>query len=341
MNLFGMIRSVERVTQAPAWPAQSSPWAGTSAEKIVRADIQGIRSSSVTREDAMKVPAIVKARALLCGQIAKLPLRAYRGAERIEEKAWMYRSDSAFSPHSRMVWTVDDLIFYGTSLWALKRGPSGEVTDALRVARDRWQIEDDLGIKVDGEFIADDEVCLIEGPQEGLLSIADTTIDAALDMANAWANRVNSPVPLVELHNTDRAMAMTDDEIDDLIDSWEESRRNGGTAYTPNSIETKIHGQAATDLFIEGRNASRLDFANFTNVPGALLEGSQAQSTLTYSTQEGKRNEFADFTVDYWIGPIAARLSMDDITPSGERVEFDTEILKDPQPTEQATATKD
>lgn len=340
MKLFDLVRSVERVTQAPAWPAQSSPWANLSAEKIVRADITGLRTSTVTREDAMKIPAVVKARALICGQIAKLPLRAYQGVAQIEEKRWMCWS-SVFSPHQRMIWTVDDLLFFGTSLWAIARDADGGVIDALRVPRDQWDLDENLGIKVRGEFVADDEVCLIEGPQEGLLTIADTTIAAALDMSAAWAQRVNSPVPLVELHSTDRAMTLTDDEIDTMIDSWEESRQNGGTAYTPSTIETRVHGQAQTDLFIEGRNASRLDFANFANVPGALLEGSQAQSTLTYSTQEGKRNEFADFTIDYWADPIAARLSMDDITPSGERVAFDTEILKSVTPTESATATKD
>ncbi|MGO8609807.1 hypothetical protein ACC848_43405, partial [Rhizobium johnstonii] len=63
--------------------------------------------------------------------------------------------------------------------------------------------------------------------------------------------------------------------------------------YTPHNIEVKTHGQASTDLFVEGRNAAVLDIARLLNLPASLLDGAQSQASLTYVTTEGKRSEFA------------------------------------------------
>ncbi len=61
------------------------------------------------------------------------------------------------------------------------------------------------------------------------------------------------------------------------------------------------------------------------------MDASLSTASLTYSTQEGQRNEFADFTLPYWMEPIQQRLSMDDVVLPGERVRFDlTELFTVP-----------
>ena len=67
---------------------------------------------------------------------------------------------------------------------------------------------------VHGEKVGPREVVLFEGPQDGLLEIAAEDIRAALSMKSAWKQRVDAPVPLVELHNTDANMPLTDTEIE-------------------------------------------------------------------------------------------------------------------------------
>lgn len=160
-------------------------------------------------------------------------------------------------------------------------------------------------------------------------------------MARAWSSRVDSPVPLIELHLTDSNAQLSDAEQDALIETWETSRRRGGTALTPAEIETKVHGTTPTDLFVEGRNASRLDFANYLALPGALLDGSTATASLTYSTKETSRNELVDLSLAYWATPIEARLSMDDVTPAGSRIGFDLEYLSAPTQPVQGPAHED
>jgi len=345
MGFFDAFKFASRVAAAPNLAASTgvvSPWTAGTLSKIAWSDVLGAEADVVTRADAMRVPAVAKARALIVGTLSRQPLATFRGAEKIAAPAWVYRTSTDVAPQTRMAWTLDDLIFGGASLWAVERGASGQITDAVRVPPEWWSVGADLRVVVNGQPVEADEVILFQGPQEGLTEIAASTIRAALAMEQAWSSRVTSPVPLVELHSTDAAMPLTVDEVDDLLTAWESARSAGNaTAFTPANVEARIHGDAPTELFVEGRNAIRLDVANFLNIPAALLDGSTATASLTYSTQEGRRNELVDYSLAYWATPIEARLSQDDVTPRGTRIAFDLEYLSTPNQPAQGPARED
>ncbi len=240
-----------------------------------------------------------------------------------------------------MLWTIDDLIFGGVSLWTVERDAKGNVSNALRVPPEWWEVTPDLEILVNGVPASDGSVIMFEGPQDGLLELADTDIRAAANMTKAWASRVKSPVPLVELHQNEDVQ-LDRAEIDAAIAEWETARSAGGaTGWTPYNIDLRVHGDAKTELYVEGRNASRLDFANYLQVPASLLEGSMSTASLTYSTQEGQRNELVDYSLSYWAAPIEARLSLDDVVPRGQRVAFDLTWFTGNQTPPTAPATED
>src|SRR5690606_19684720 len=88
-----------------------------------------------------------------------------------------------------------------------------------------------------------------------------------------------------------------------------------------------------SQMFIEGRNAVRLDFANLTNIPASLLDGSTATASLTYTTAEGQKSSFHEQSLRYWSAPIEHRLSMDDVVPRGQRVRFDISYTTQVPPT--------
>lgn len=302
-----------------------SPWSTTQLQTVVLADILGTDAIPPTRAEAMSVPAIAKARHLICSPLARMPLVAYQGAARVaDQPAWLYRTNGQTAPQIRMLWTLDDLLFGGWSLWAVERDEDGDIADAARVPPELWTFGADGQVEVAGGGVDADSVVLFSGPFEGLLEAAPTTIRAGRRMEAAWQGRVESPIPAIELHQT------TDDELDedevaDLIEAWATARRDphGAIAYTPYNIEAKAHGVASHELFVEGRNAIRLDVANLTGLPGELLDGSTATASLTYSTQEGTRNEFVDYSLGMWMMPVEARLSMDDCCPEGTRIAFD------------------
>lgn len=314
----------------PQTLTMASPWSGGNLTRVALADIAGLRLDGISRDEAMKVPAVARGRGLIVGHLSRLPLKLWDVATDTEQPApaWFGSTATLQSPRLRMAWTLDDLIFTGLSLWAVQRD-GDTITDALRVPRSEWAVDpDSLGVLVRGVPVTDpSQVLLFEGVQEGICTIAADEIRGARDMTNAWRQRVASPIPNVALKQTDANDQLTDEEIDDLVEDWEKARRAGGTAFVPYGIEPEALGTVAADLYVEGRNAGRLDIANYLQVPANLLEGSMSTASLTYSTQEGRRSDFIDTCLAYWATPIEARLSQDDVCPDGTAGRFDFSSL--------------
>jgi hypothetical protein len=229
--------------------------------------------------------------------------------------------------------TLDDLIFYPYSLWLTQRGEVSngrrDILNAVHCPYDSWRINEAGLIELEDDDnqwkVADeDQVILIPGPSEGLIAYASRTLRGSADLESAWVSRARTPAPLTELHITDD-VALNDEEIIATRDDWVAARRarDGAVAVTPSNVEVIDHGQADAQLFIEGRNASRLDIAAFFNLPGALLDATTATASLTYVTQEGTRSDVSALSLPYWVRPIEARLSQDDIVPAGQSVRFD------------------
>jgi hypothetical protein len=314
-----------------------SPLSESQMHRIVWSDVFGTTPGLITREQALALPAVFKARAVLLALLADKPLIAYDERELFEaelagrdpiplpfdrQPAWLRSTAGAVSPWHRMAVTLDDIVFYGWCLWTLDRDDAGEIVDAVRVPMGLWKF-DELGrvmVKAHDaapfEPAVDRDVLLIPGPSEGLLAYATRSLEGASDIEDAWVDRAKNPIPVMELHQTVESN-LKPEEAKATVDDWNAARRSGGAAFTPYDIEAKAHGIVAADLYIEGRNAGRLDVGNYFNLPASLLDGSVATASLTYSTQEGDANEVALYSTPYWSNPITGRLSQDDVAGAG------------------------
>lgn len=333
-------RTIERAgaPTAPIPSSLASPFSNAQLTTIAIADMTGVATVSPTRAAAMRVPSIVKGRGLIAGTLSRCPLTQWEGSRMIESAPWMQRTDTGQPPSRRMLWTYDDLIFNGLSLWACQRETDGALVDAVRVPPHMWSIDDQLHVTVADKAISNEQAILFEGPQEGLVVIAVETITGSAALERAWTKRVTSPIPMVMLQSTDPLYDLDDDEADELVDKWERARASGGTGYAPAGIKPDVLGQLVADLFIQGRNAVRIDVANILQMPSAMLDGALSTASLTYVTTEGKRNEFHDYTLGYWADPVEARLSQDDVVPPGRRTAHDlSNLVTLPAPTTSAT----
>jgi hypothetical protein len=307
-----------------------SPWTPGQLQQLVWSDIFGLETQWITRAEALTIPAVFKARAVLLSMIADKVLYALRGGERVDpQPAWLSWTPGQLSPWQRMANTVDDLIFYGWSLWSRENGSRGEILAAVRIPFEFWkfnQAGEILVVDEEGEWVPVDPatVILIPGPSAGLLDYATRTLRGAARLETSWANRAASPIPAIDLHETTMS-GITTEEAQAVVNEWAAARQDpaGATAFTPYNIEARALGNISPDLFIEGRNATRIDVANFFNLPAQLLDGSLSTASLTYSTQEGRRNDVLDYGIPYWIRPIESRLSQDDVVPHGQSVGFD------------------
>ena len=310
-----------------------SPWQQGSPNQIVWDDLFGIAGTLITRDQAMSIPGVQRGRGILLSLICDKPLVDYRGSTRLDpQPSWLYRTPGWAGPWRRMASILDDHIFYGISAIATKRGAISSglkpILSATHIPFDDWQV-DEAGrvclLDEDGYFVPadEDDVILIPGPSEGLLATATRTLAGAVELERSWVQRAKNPIPMIDLHETIPNM-LDATEAQEVVDSWAAARASetGGIAFTPNVIEARAMGQYEPTMFLEARNASKLDVASFFQIPGSLLDASTATASLTYVTQEGQSSSLDTLTVPYWARPIEDRLSQDDVVPVGQTVRF-------------------
>ncbi|MHC9045815.1 phage portal protein [Microbacterium saperdae] len=325
-----------------------SPLAGPTAsiQQLVFSEYFAGEFAELTREGALSIPPLKRGRDILVATIASMQLQEWQDASETTPDWLLNGSSTGISAWHRLAMTIDDLIFYDWSLWAIKRkaGPESPIVDAIRVPYEDWSIDNTTGtVFVRGEQVNAHEVIAFPGNGSGgVLAAGATTIKGYRALERSWIGRAQNPIPLVELHQTtddpltdgydddgNEDDEAEDNEIRSLIDSWSEARTSptGAVGFTPHNVEVRVHGNVQTDLYVEGRNAAVLDIARLLGLPASLLDGSMSTATLTYSTTEGKSNEFASYALPAWMSPIEARLSLDDVSPKGRVIRFDRSAL--------------
>jgi hypothetical protein len=335
----------------------TSPWSSNTLQRIVAEDVFGSDLPLNTRQSAMELPAVARGRNLIVSTIPRFPLvdldvgqsvpvrpdlsaitdraqrlaaldeyRADMRAFRNAQPTWLYSAADGTSPQLRLSWTIDDLMFYGWSCWwrtndATSRFP----LSAGRIPFGDWSINADNRVEVHGQVQDDDRVIVIPGLHEGILSFGRRTLTDARSLYDIVRQRLVNPAPQLNLHQVD-GPDMTPTQIDELVDAWALARQGGrgGVGYTSKHIELQELGAAAdAQLMIEARNAASLDLARMIGVSANRLDATSAKASLNYETATGRNQEFIDFDIALYMTPITARLSMDDVTARGHRVEFD------------------
>lgn len=330
---------------AARYPSIASPFnpPADQLSAVVWADLIGTEYAPLPRAAAIALPAVARQRHLLAGTIARLALRVLKvDTELAEQPRWTTRTDRPVSPYHRMLWTVDDLLFHGWSLWRAERGFGGILLAVDRVPFERWDTDTVGRLRVDGEYVNSDQIILIPGPHEGILNFGAAAIRRAIANADAASNAARNPSAYLELHYTGD-QDLTDAEIDRNITRWAQARRgeNGGVAWTSKHLEVKEHGSHESQLLIEGRNADAVDMSRLVSSPAAMADATTAGASLTYETTEGRNGQFIDYGVGLYMDAIAARLSMDDVVPAGQRTAFDTSLIRDLAPPATGAPTED
>jgi hypothetical protein len=308
----------------PVSPGLESPNQTSTLAKVAYAEYFVGAYGVVDRLAALQIPAIKKARDTLLAIVAGLELKEYEG-DQVIDQPWLYRTKSGISCWHRNAYVFDDLFFYDWSALAVERDSSGQITDGLHIPFERWSTDANGVVSVDFQPANSKEVILIPGNGSGgILSAGAAIIRGAQALQQAWIGRAQNPIPLLVIQQvTDDELE--DEEIEEMVDSYAAARTSptGAVAFADNRVKLEAMGVVSSDLFEEGRNAVVLDIARLTGVPAAILDGSQAQASLTYETQEGRRTDVDDYSVPMWTDPWQARLSLDDVSAEGRVIRFD------------------
>lgn len=322
---------------APAPLGLASPWSQPNhLASVVWRDIFGDTAlRPVTRAEAMSVPAAARARHVLCTTIAARELVAYRGDQRIAPPSWATSTAGALSPFHRMVWTVDDLLWFGWSCW---RRTSNSATDGRPLQMDRlpmgrWSFDTHGNVlwdRLDGAGqrpALPGELVLIPGFHEGLLTFAQDTLRHAADLQRAAGRAARHPSAYLALKQTG-GTPLSRDERRELIAEWAAAREgeNGGVAFLNETLDARELGTFDRHLVLDGRNAAAVDVARAASLPADLVDAA-GQTSLTYSNARDNDRRGVDYGSGGYMGAISARLSQDDVAPAGQRLAFDLEEL--------------
>lgn len=303
-----------------------SPWV-TSELHTVFADIVGADKLPLTREKAMQVPAVAKARHTICPTLARIPL-VVEGSADTEVSAFIEQPDPTMSRFLLLTWTFDDQLFHGVSWWHVTaRYASNRIKTVRRVLPGGVTHEQGKWF-VYGDQTPPADILRLDGPHEGLLNFASTTLRQASDIEAATAKAARNPVPDIDLHQT-QGTTLPKAERTELVQAWVDARRgdSGSVAYTSPNIEARALGQHPERLLISARNAAAVDVARHAGIPADSIDASPEQQTLTYNTAETKMRALIDFGLAAYSMALTSRLSLSDVTPRGTRIVHDFDAV--------------
>lgn len=295
----------------------------------------------VSRHDAMTVPSIARARNLVCGTVASIPLEYYnkKTGEVIAAPRWINQLSKTQPSFVTLTWIVDSLMMYGVSYLRVTERYAEDLRPSAFewVANVRVTFDVDLyGLNVtqyyiDASPVSMNDIVTIQGFDEGILDRGGRTIQAAIDVERAAAVNSANPQPAGFIKNSGAELPPA--ETQGLISAWNKSRRNNSTAYLSATLDYNAVSFSPKDMmYTDAIRSLSTQIARLTNVPAYLLSSEDNQS-MTYSNVQDERKQFYALSIEPYIQAIQSRLSMDDISTAGHEVRFavfDTFLKQDP-----------
>jgi len=295
----------------------------------------------VSRKDAMSVPSVARARNLICGTVAGIPLEYYskRTGEVMAAPRWINQLAKNQPSFITICWIVDSLLFYGVSYLRVteRYAEDGRPSAFEWIANARVTFTTDLeGIMVtqyyvDAAPIAMNDIVTIQGFDEGVLERAGQTINSAIQLNKSASIASATPMASGILKNTGADLPPA--EVSGLLAAWKRSRNNNSTAYLTSTLEFQPTQFSPKEMMmVEGIQNLSTEIARAMNVPAYYLSSDQ-NTTMTYANVTEERKQFFALSIEPYIQAIQTRLSMDDISTAGHEVRFavfDTFLKQDP-----------
>jgi HK97 family phage portal protein len=294
-------------------------------------------SPYTTRQEAMEVPSVARARSIICGTAASLPLRAFNkinGAQ-IDGRTILTQPDPALPTAVMMSWTFDDLVFHDVAYWqVLELSPEdNRPTRARRIdpMRISYNTEGYNNVIINGFFL-DGQQLPMAGVGSlivfyglgtgGILTRAGRTIKTALDLEKAVSRMAEEPNPAMYIKNS--GVDLPASQVSALLSNWKAARAQRATAYLSGNLEVETFGFDASQMELSAnRMNTATEIARLMNIPAWYLNAESTSSTYSNTLQE--RRSLIDLSLMPFLIAVEQRLSMDDITPSTQKVRFEIE----------------
>ena len=305
------------------------------------------KGAGVSKAVALQVPSFARALQVYTHTISAFELKEYMGRDQVVARAFLVQPSKVTTYTAIMSRTVSDLLLYDVAYWYISaRSWDGFPSEITYMPYDQISfipfspyaepVPSDGEVLWNGQPVASRNIIRFDGDGNGgWLTYGSSAISTAAALEAASFQYAVSPLPQIALKNS--GADLPESVVDDLLDAWEEARQNRSTAYLNSTISADTFGWNARDLqLVEGRNASATMIARLANLDPVWVGAGVSGSSLTYSNRTDLYRQLLDLSLTPIMKMISERLSMNDVTPRGREVEFDTASFLKSNPLEMA-----
>lgn len=295
-----------------------------------------------TRDEAMGVPVIARARNIIATTLGGIPLEWINEAtgESVPAPRVINQSDSRIPGIVFKSWIIEDMIFhpYAYARVMKRYADTGRIADMERIAPERVTTQTNfngteiVAYHIDGKPIAPADLVIFPSVDEGLLYRAGRTIRAAHMLEKSAYNFALNPIPQTVLKNR---VGLTADKLRIMGAAWAKARRESSTAILNGDIDIETLGYDPKALQLnEARQYLALELCRAIGMP-AWFASADPQSN-TYANAVNQRRDLVDFSLRPYLTAFEQRMSFSDITPLGTKVRFDLDDFLRGNPLERA-----
>ncbi|MGW5402637.1 phage portal protein, partial [Streptomyces sp. NPDC003952] len=215
------------------------------------------KAAPVTREVAIQVPAVKRARDLIAATIGQLPADVLNGNNTVTRNALLDQPEKFRPRVVTMTLTVEDLLFYRKSWWQVtERDGNGWPLFVKRL--NPLEVDDGSGwpflpelrdyeyepgkVFVNGKHVPDADIIRFDSPNEALLYAGARAIRTALRLDASAANYAEGTPPADYFEPREGADPVEDADVQAILDAWKAARQKRSTAYVPAALKYNISG---------------------------------------------------------------------------------------------------
>lgn len=309
------------------------------ASSLIQA-IQAASAYKVSKSTALQVPAFVKALKTYTHLISSLPLRQYIREDVATPRPFLRHPSKATTYTSLMARTISDLLMYDVAYWRVAERtwdgypsdvdymPFEQISQTPDPTDPMAVFPNDGSVYWNGVLVPNDRVIRFDGDGlGGWLVTGAAAVNTAAALEAAALNAAQIPAPSVVLKNTGADLPAA--QVDALLDAWEAARTGRSTAYLNSTLETHaIGGWSPSDLQLtDARNAAATQIARVANLDPVWVGAGVPGASLTYQNRVDLMRQLLDVSLAAPMRLVTERLSMNDVTPQGHRVTFETDAL--------------
>jgi HK97 family phage portal protein len=298
-------------------------------------------TTTSTRDQAMTVPTIARALSII-QTIASLPMETRNVAtgEKVSQPRVINQPDSRIPGSVFYSWLISDLFFFNSGYAYVREryADTGKIRDLERIAPERVTIQTNANgteidaYRIDGFYVDPANIVVFPNTQEGLLSRAGRTINAAAALERAALDFALDPIPQMVVKSNGTSLPA--DRVSKLLSAIR-NRVKKSVIYLNADVDLSTIGYDPKNLQLnEARNYLALELSRACGMPAYFTDSQQ--SSFTYANALDKRRDLVDFAFRNYMSIIEQRLSFADFTPAGNEVKFDLDDFLRGNPYERA-----